>query len=209
MALVPLLLAVLAVAEIAVLVLVARWLGLPAAVLLALTTSVLGVLLLRREGIRAWQRFRQAFEAGEPPGLRAADGLVGLVGALLLVLPGFLTDVLGLLLVLPPGRPLARRAVQRIAEARMSSGLAGDVFGPRRVRMRRARTRAETRAETRPADPARPAGPASTVRASTVRADAVPGLPPVAGRGGGEVVEGEVVEGEVVEGEVVDPGDRS
>jgi UPF0716 protein FxsA len=197
MALIPLLLAVLAVAEIAVLVLVARWLGLPAAVLLALTTSVLGVLLLRREGIRAWQRFRQAYAAGEPPGVRVADGLVGLVGALLLVLPGFLTDALGLLLVLPPTRPLARRAVRRIAEARMSSGLAGDVFGPRRVRIRRARTRS--------GGGSRPPGPAATARP-----DAVPGPRPVV-EGGvveGGVVEGEVVEGGVVEGEVVDPDDR-
>lgn len=165
-----LLLAVTAAVEIAGLVLVARWLGLPAAVLLVLATSVLGVLALRREGMRAWRRFRQALDAGEPPGVRVADGLVGLVGGLLLVLPGFLTDVLGLLLLVPPTRQLARRGVQRTAEARMSSGLAGDVFGPRRVRIRRGRPR--------------PAGPTEA---------------PPAGSAAGQPVDGEVVEGEIVD----------
>jgi UPF0716 protein FxsA len=176
----PLLLVAAAVAEVVVFVLVVRWLGAPAAVLLALATSVVGMVLLRREGIRAWRRFRAALEAGgEPPGVRVADGLVGLVGALMLALPGFVSDVVGLLLVLPPSRGLARRAVQRVAEARMSSGLAGDVFGPRRVRVRRGPPRG--------ADPPVPSQPGPHTG---------PDRPPPP------------IEGEVVEGEIVDPGDR-
>jgi len=194
----PLLLVVAAVAEVVVFVLVVRWIGGPAAVLLALATSVLGMVLLRREGIRAWRRFRSALEAGEPPGVRVADGLVGLVGALMLALPGFLSDALGLLLVLPPSRGLARRAVQRVAETRMSSGMAGDVFGPRRVRVRRG---------PRP-DPPRVADP--TVP-SQPGPKAGPDRPPRPIEGevvDGEVVDGEVVEGGVVEGEIIEPGDR-
>jgi UPF0716 protein FxsA len=181
---VPLLLVAGAVTEVVVFVLVVRWVGALVAVLLAVATSVIGIVLLRREGIRAWRRFRTAVEAGEPPGVRVADGLVGLVGALMLALPGFVSDVVGLLLVLPPSRGLARRAVQRVAETRMSSGLAGDVFGPRRVRVRRGPPLG-----TDPPVPGR-SGP-----------DSGPDRPP-------QPIEGEVVEGEVVEGDIVDPGDR-
>ena len=176
----PLLLLGAAVAEIVAFVLVARWLGPPVAVLLALATSVLGGVLLRREGIRAWRRFRRAVDAGEPPGVRVADGLVGLVGALLLALPGFVGDVLGLLLLVPPTRALARRAVERVAERRMSSRVAGDVFGPRRVRVRRgpsAGPTAEPTGEPGPGPARGPAGP---------RTDPDP-LP-------GPVVEGEIVD---------------
>jgi UPF0716 protein FxsA len=210
---VPAALAGAAIAEIAVLVLAVRWLGLPATVLAVLVTSVVGVLLLRREGVRAWRRFREAAERGEPPGVRVADGLVGLVGALLLVVPGFVTDVLGLLLVVPPGRPLARRAVRRVAEARMSSGLAGDVFGPRRVRvrMRPPRPAATPDGTPPPGTPpaqgtspgaALPSDPTPAGRASAGRQAPDPGTDGsgAAGSGGS---------GEVLEGEIIDPDRRS
>jgi UPF0716 protein FxsA len=199
LALAALLFAVAAIAEIAVLTAVARWIGLPATVLLAFVMSVLGVVLLRREGVRAWRRFRQALDAGEPPGVRVADGLVGLVGALLLVLPGFVTDGLGLLLVAPPTRPLARRAVQRLAERRMPSRMAGDVFGPRRVRVRRPSTPAGT--------PSAPPGvevPPTTVPPTIVPPTNVP--PPT--KPPGPAPADAVIEGEIVEGEIVEPGDR-
>jgi UPF0716 protein FxsA len=184
---VPLLLVAGAVAEVVVFVLVVRWLGAPVAVLLALATSVIGIVLLRREGIRAWRRFRTAVEAGEPPGVRVADGLVGLVGALMLALPGFVSDVVGLLLVLPPSRGLARRAVQRVAETRMSSGLAGDVFGPRRVRVRRGPPLG-----TDPPVPGRPG----------------PDGGPDGGPGGGPDRPPQPIAGADDEGEIVDPDDR-
>lgn len=135
--LVPLALAVTAVVEIAVFVLVGHSVGFGRAILLVAATSLLGVLLLRREGVRAWQGFRAAADAGRPPGERVTDGLVGLAAGLLLAVPGFVTGVAGLLLMLPPVRRLARHRVQRAAERRVSGALAGDLFGPRRVRVRR------------------------------------------------------------------------
>jgi UPF0716 protein FxsA len=75
--------------------------------------------------------------AGRPPGPEVSRGLLGLLSGLLLVLPGFLTDLVGVVLLAPPVRRIAGRTVQRVAERRMPSGLAGDVFGPRRVRVRR------------------------------------------------------------------------
>ncbi|MFE9692198.1 FxsA family protein [Micromonospora sp. NPDC005806] len=134
---VPPALLLLAVLELTVFVLVGRGLGFGAAVLLVFAASLLGLVLLRREGMRAWRGFRAAVESRQPPGQQVTDGLVGLVGALLLALPGLVSGAVGLLLLVPPVRRLARGGVQRAAERRVSSMVAGDLFGPRRVRVYR------------------------------------------------------------------------
>ena len=126
-----------AVLELALLVFVARELGLLVTVLLVLATTVLGGWLLRREGVRAWRALRAAASAGRPVGAQVSDGVVGLVSALLLVVPGFLTDLLGLALRVPAARRIAGAGVRGLAERRFSPALAGDLFGPRRVRVRR------------------------------------------------------------------------
>jgi UPF0716 protein FxsA len=128
---------VVGVLEIAVLVFVAHQIGLLLTILLVLATSLLGAWLLRREGGRAWQALRTAANAGRPVGPEVTDGVVGLVGALLLVLPGFLTDLVGLALRVPVARRLTGTGVQRLVERRFSPALAGEMFGPRRVRVRR------------------------------------------------------------------------
>ena len=132
-----LLLVVLAIAEVVVFILLAKAIGLLWALLIALATSVVGAVLLRREGARGWRRFRAAVAEGRPPGREGADGAVGLLGALLLLTPGFLTDAAGLLLLAPPVRAYARRQVRRAAERRISPAAAGDLFGPRIVRAER------------------------------------------------------------------------
>jgi UPF0716 protein FxsA len=126
----------LGIAEIAGFVVVAKLIGVAWTLLLVLLTTALGVALMRREGVRGWRRFRAAAESG-PPGREATDGLVGLTASVLLVVPGFVTDAAGLLLLVPPVRAVARAGMQRSAERRMSSAAAGDLFGPRRVRVRR------------------------------------------------------------------------
>jgi UPF0716 protein FxsA len=123
--------------ELAVFVVVGRAIGFGSALLAVFAVSLLGLVLLRREGMRAWRGFRAAAEAGQPPGRQVTDGLVGLVGALLLAVPGLVSGLVGLLLLVPPVRGLARGGVQRAAERRVSSMVAGDLFGPRRVRVRR------------------------------------------------------------------------
>ncbi|MFG3706519.1 FxsA family protein [Micromonospora sp. NPDC047670] len=123
--------------ELAVFVVVGRAIGFGSALLVVFAVSLLGLVLLRREGMRAWRGFRASAEAGQPPGRQVTDGLVGLLGALLLAVPGLVSGLVGLLLLVPPVRRLARGGVQRAAERRVSSMLAGDLFGPRRVRVRR------------------------------------------------------------------------
>lgn len=134
---VPPALLLLALLELIVFVLVGRGVGFGFAVLLVFAASLLGLVLLRREGMRAWRGFRAAVESGQPPGRQVTDGLVGLLGALLLALPGLVSGVVGLLLLVPPVRRLAGVGVRRATERRVSSMVAGDLFGPRRVRVRR------------------------------------------------------------------------
>ncbi|MBF5032874.1 MULTISPECIES: FxsA family protein [unclassified Micromonospora] len=126
-----------ALLELTVFVLVGRAVGFGAAVLLVFGASLLGLVLLRREGMRAWRGFRAAAQAGRPPGAEVTDGLVGLLGALLLAMPGLVSGVVGLLLLVPPLRRLAGGGVRRATERRVSSMVAGDLFGPRRVRVYR------------------------------------------------------------------------
>ncbi|WP_344388346.1 FxsA family protein, partial [Asanoa iriomotensis] len=133
----PLAILLTAAVEIAVFILVAHLIGFGFTVLLVLAASAAGVLLLRREGMRAWRGFRAAADAGQPPGNQVTDGLVGLGAGLLLAIPGLVSAVLGILLALPPGRQIARLVARRATERRISSAAAGDLFGPRRVRVRR------------------------------------------------------------------------
>ncbi|MEU4569297.1 FxsA family protein [Micromonospora sp. NPDC023956] len=152
------------VAEVAVFVLVGRTIGFAWAVLVVFAASLVGLLLLRREGMRAWRGFRAGVESGQPPGRQLTDGLVGLVGALLLAAPGLVSGVVGVALLVPPLRRLAGTGVQRATERRVSSMVAGDLFGPRRVRVYRG-----AGAPTEPVPPTRPpADPAAAIEGEIV-----------------------------------------
>ena len=85
---------------------------------LLLIDSLAGAVLVRREGRRAWTAFRDALSAGRWPGDEVVQGALVLVGGALLLTPGFVTDAVGLLLVLPPTRAVAARLIR----ARMSAG---------------------------------------------------------------------------------------
>jgi UPF0716 protein FxsA len=86
------------------------WL-LPTALLVGI--SVLGVPLLRIQGRSAIERVALAVSERRPPGRAAIDGALGFLGGVLLVVPGFVTDALGALLLFPPTRALGRRWISR------------------------------------------------------------------------------------------------
>ena len=100
-----------AAVEIAAVVAVASWLGIGWTLLLLLGLSLLGLVLLRREGNRAWRSFQVAVAERRPPGREVLDGMLVLLGAVLIVLPGFVTDVLALLCLLPFTRRLLGRVL--------------------------------------------------------------------------------------------------
>lgn len=95
--------------EIAVIIQVGRVIGALPTVALLLVESALGAWVVKREGRRAWDALRGALGAGRLPSRELADAALILVGGTLLLTPGFVTDVAGAFLVLPPTRPLARR----------------------------------------------------------------------------------------------------
>ncbi|QKW36416.1 FxsA family protein [Actinomadura sp. NAK00032] len=94
--------------------------------------AVLGVWLVRREGRRAWGALNDTLRSGVLHDRELGDAALVMAGGMLLLFPGFLTDVPGLLLVLPFTRPLARRALSRFAERRMRAAeeRAATVFPP-------------------------------------------------------------------------------
>jgi UPF0716 protein FxsA len=123
-----------ALAEVVVFVLVAAWIGVGWTLLVALATTVLGWTLMARQGTRALAELRERALAHRPPGSAATDAGLVAAGGALMVLPGFLGDVVGLLCLLPPTRPLVRAAVGRGLAARLG------VARPVRVRSTRVQT---------------------------------------------------------------------
>ncbi|MER8809388.1 membrane protein FxsA [Mesorhizobium australicum] len=105
--LLPLFLLALPLLEIAGFVVVGREVGALATVGLVLASSFGGVLLLRHQGFGVMTRIRTEMAAGRDPSGQLAHGAMIVVAAILLIIPGFITDIVGLLLFLPPVRDLA------------------------------------------------------------------------------------------------------
>jgi UPF0716 protein FxsA len=100
---------------------------LPTLLLLA-ADSVLGSLLLRSQGRSVWRRFNEAMAAGRVPHKELQHGVAVIFGAAFLITPGFLTDVVGLLLLLPPTRAVILRLLTRAIARRVSARVVvGDV----------------------------------------------------------------------------------
>ncbi|MGD9703844.1 MAG: FxsA family protein [Acidimicrobiia bacterium] len=75
---------------------------------LLIVISFVGAWLVKREGLRVWSRFQQQVASGQSPSREIADGVCVLLAGALLIAPGFLSDVVGILLLLPPTRALLR-----------------------------------------------------------------------------------------------------
>jgi UPF0716 protein FxsA len=82
-------------------------------ILILAADSVLGSLLLRSQGRAVWRRFNEAVGVGRVPHREVVDGVLVIFGGALLITPGFVTDVVGLTLLVPPTRALVRRLTMR------------------------------------------------------------------------------------------------
>jgi UPF0716 protein FxsA len=99
-------------------------------ILLLVADSIFGSWLVKHEGRRAWQALTTAIQSGRMPARELADGALILVGGTLMVSPGFVTDVVGIVMILPFTRPLARRLLTRLVTRRfLDAGRPGP--GPR------------------------------------------------------------------------------
>ena len=81
-------------------------------------TAIIGAGLVRRQGMAVWSRFQSELVEGGMPARQLAHGAMVLVGGALLLTPGFLTDAIGLALMVPAIREFVRRAGLRIIERR-------------------------------------------------------------------------------------------
>jgi UPF0716 protein FxsA len=115
----PILLILWPVAELFVIVEVARAIGVLLTVLLLFAGFPLGAWALRTQGAIVWRRAADAISTGRPPGRHLIDGALVVAGGILLMLPGFITDVLGLALLLPPSRSLGTTVVLRNLRSRL------------------------------------------------------------------------------------------
>jgi UPF0716 protein FxsA len=84
--------------------------------------SILGAVLLRSQGRTVWRRFNEALSAGRVPHREVFDGAMVIFGGALLLTPGFVTDIFGLLLLIPPTRALIRRFLGRLFVGRVALG---------------------------------------------------------------------------------------
>ena len=110
------------VIDLAVLVAVGGRLGFWPTFGIAAASALLGSWLARREGAAAWHRVQRKLTSGGVPGPELIDGVVILVAGTLLITPGFLTDIAGLLGLFPPTRALVRRALRGRFETAVRRG---------------------------------------------------------------------------------------
>ena len=106
------------IVEIYLIVQVGQQIGALQVVALLVAISVLGAWLVRREGARTWRAFTEAMGTGRVPAREVADGALVLFGGALLLTPGFLSDLLGMLCILPPTRAGLRGALLRFVTRR-------------------------------------------------------------------------------------------
>lgn len=116
--------------EIATIIQVGQVIGPWWTILLLVLDSIFGAWLLKREGGRAWRALSLALQTGRMPAKELADGALILVGGTLMLTPGFVTDAVGILFILPFTRPMARRALTRIVAQRLVTGPRPDVRRP-------------------------------------------------------------------------------
>lgn len=110
------LLFMLPLAEIAALVKFGQWAGLWITLAVVIGTAMLGVAILRRQGFAMMLRTQEAMMRGEPPVGAMVEGGMMVMAGILLIMPGLITDTLGLLLMLPP--------VRHFLSTRMAAGMA-------------------------------------------------------------------------------------
>jgi UPF0716 protein FxsA len=110
------------IAELYVIIKIGGAIGVVPTLALLVADALLGSMLLRQQGRAAWVRFNRALAENRLPHKEVFDGVLIIFGGALLLTPGFITDVFGLVLLIPPTRALVRRISTRIVRGRMSMG---------------------------------------------------------------------------------------
>jgi UPF0716 protein FxsA len=110
------------VAELYVIIKVGEAIGLLPTLVLLIADALLGSMLLRQQGRAAWVRFNRALAENRLPHKEVFDGVLIIMGGALLLTPGFITDIFGLIFLIPPTRALVRAFASRMVRRRMALG---------------------------------------------------------------------------------------
>ena len=137
MALLVLIFIVVPIAELYVIIQVGQTIGALPTIAILIADSLIGSWLLRHQGRAAWRRFQLAVAERRPPAREVLDGTLIIFGGAFLITPGFITDIIGVLLLLPPTRALFRGLLVR----RFTSGLVVSMAGAAASRRRDPRAR--------------------------------------------------------------------
>jgi len=108
--------------EIGLLVLSGQAFGLIPTVLLIITTGILGAYLAKKQGMETLRKAQQDMQSGQLPGDAIIDGLCILVGGVVLLTPGFITDAIGFLLLLPPTRKMFKPFIYKLFKRWSNNG---------------------------------------------------------------------------------------
>jgi UPF0716 protein FxsA len=118
------------VIEVAAIIAVGKVIGGWPTIGLLILMSIVGTWVLKREGTRTWRALSTALRTGQMPSTEIADAALVLVGGTFLLLPGFLTDIVGFLLILPVTRPLFRGLLAAAVAKRLLSDAGPGPRGP-------------------------------------------------------------------------------
>ena len=129
------------IVELAVIIQVGQAIGVLPTIGLLIVDSIVGSWLLRREGRASWRRFRAALDSARIPDVEVIDGALVLFGGALMLTPGFVSDILGILLIVPPTRAVVNRAIRSRVRTAFGFTAAGST-GPRGATASRVRRRA-------------------------------------------------------------------
>src|ERR1041384_6931224 len=107
------------IAELAVIIQVGQAIGVWWTIALLIVAPPVGRCVMRHPGRPVWRRFNDTVQGGRVPAREVLDGALVIFGGALLLTPGFITDILGLILLLPPSRAVVRGIVSRRIAHRM------------------------------------------------------------------------------------------
>jgi UPF0716 protein FxsA len=114
-----LLFVVVPIVEIYVIIQVGQAIGALWTIALLVADSIIGSVLMRSQGRAAWRRFNEALAAGRIPHREVVDGVLVIFGGVLLLTPGFITDIFGAIFLIPPTRAIVRRLLVKRFSDRM------------------------------------------------------------------------------------------
>src|SRR5256886_15761431 len=132
---------VLPIAELYVIIQVGGLIGAGPTIAILILDSLMGAWLWRQQGRAAWRRFNEALREGRVPAREVLDGTLVIFGGALLITPGFISDVVGILLLLPPTRAIVRGTLVAIFARRFPVATVGGAAAGAAARAARSRQR--------------------------------------------------------------------